>query len=115
VTGCWWESRTDLARLEGFSWLIHFFQNLFEVDRFEPSVVVDRVTVLFDFSVSSPIANRVRRYAEVLGGFRNREVRIELGHLILLLSEITEVQTLPKVENERKQQTFCTGEHKVRV
>ena len=60
--------------------LVYFFENPFEVDSVEQPVVVDRVTVLFDFPGLASIAKRVFANAKVLSGFRDLHVVIELGH-----------------------------------
>lgn len=45
------------------------------------AVVVHRMAVLSDFFRPSPVAERVRGDAEILGGFLDSEVTIEFFHL----------------------------------
>ena len=45
------------------------------------AIVVHRVTMLGDLAISSPVAERVRGDAEILGGFLDAEITIEFVHL----------------------------------
>ena len=79
------------------------FQQLVEIHGFEEPVVVDRVTVLFALSISTPVTNRTGRAIEVFGCFSDCQKGIKLGPWAIPLSITTEAQTLPNVERGIKQ------------
>lgn len=53
---------------------------MFKISTFIESVVIDRVTMLLDLTVSPPIPKCVCGYAEIFRGFGNSKVSIQFGH-----------------------------------
>lgn len=74
MVNCDWGWSELLPRVFGLS------KEAVEVGRFVEAVVVHRVAMFGYLSVASPVAERVRRNAEIFSGLFDSEITIELFH-----------------------------------
>ena len=68
------------------SGLLDLFQELVKVFGLVEAIIVCGMTILLDLSGFPPIAQRVRRYTHILGGFFDGQVLLKIGYQALPIS-----------------------------